>query len=302
VKPALFLGVAMSAVTMGLYYRIIPHTHYMLRTMFLKDVEELMYTMLRNTRQVNDRHLNYAIFAERVEGRKLINTIFKVRDAKGQPTTIIFAREAELRVNMSTKEVRVYMRNCEVHSMSANGVEGCFPERTEDVPLPDTIAGDHEARPRALSCPQILKHRHEDRTLELSLMDEIDQVRAHPELFRPIHPDVGLHETKLNQRLADTRHKILQLDMEMNMRPALSLGCLFFVVIGCPVGIWFSRSDFLSAFITCFLPIVFLYYPLVLCGTNLAKEGRFVPALDIWAADGVMAVIGVFLFWRLLRN
>ena len=69
-----------------------------------------------------------------------------------------------------------------------------------------------------------------------------------------------------------------------------------------PVGIWLSRSDYLSAFITCFLPIVFLYYPLVLCGTNLAKEGRFVPALDIWAADAVMAVIGVVLFWRLLRN
>jgi lipopolysaccharide export LptBFGC system permease protein LptF len=50
------------------------------------------------------------------------------------------------------------------------------------------------------------------------------------------------------------------------------------------------------------LPIVFLYYPLVLCGTNLAKEGRFIPALDIWAADGVMAAIGVLLFWRLLKN
>jgi lipopolysaccharide export system permease protein len=302
VKPALFLGVAMSAVTMGLYYRIIPHTHYMLRTMFLKDVEELMYTMLRNTKQVNYPHLNYAIFAERVEGRKLINTIVKIRDVKGQPTTIIFAREAELSVNLNSKEVRVTMRNCEVHSMSANGVEGCFPERTEDVPLPGAFLGDHEPRPRALSCPQILRHRQEYANLEIGLRDELDSATAHPELFQAKHLDVARHQENLRQKLASIHQKILQLDMEMQMRPALSLGCLFFVVIGCPVGIWFSRSDFLSAFITCFLPIMFLYYPLVLCGTNLAKEGRFVPALDIWAADAVMAVIGVLLFWRLLKN
>ncbi|HEY1860140.1 MAG TPA: LptF/LptG family permease [Gemmataceae bacterium] len=299
VKPALFLGVAMSALTMGLYYRIIPHTHHMLRTMFLKDVEELMYTMLRNTKQVNYPHLNYAIFAERVEGKKLINTIFKIRDAKtGQPTMIVFAREAELHVNMNTREVGVYMRNCEVHSMSANGVEGCYPEWTEDMPLPSQFAADHEPRPRALSCAQILKHRREYVNLEINMQDELD----HPERLQAQHPDVGRHQDNLRQKIPSIRQKILQLEMEFQMRPALSLGCLFFVVIGCPVGIWFSRSDFLSAFITCFLPIVFLYYPLVLCGTNLAKEGRFIPALDIWAADGVMAAIGVLLFWRLLKN
>jgi lipopolysaccharide export system permease protein len=300
VKPALFLGVAMSAVTMGLYYRIIPHTHHMLRTMFLKDVEELMYTMLRNTKQVTYPHLGYAIFAERVEGRKLINTIFKIRDAKGQPTTIVFAREAELRVNMNAKEVRVFMKSCEV--CSSNDVSGYFPERTEDVPLPGPLTRENEARPRALSCAQILKHRQENQALEGRLLEEIEQVGEHPERFQPKHPDLKRHQENLDKELATIRQKILMLDMEMQMRPALSMGCLFFVVIGCPVGIWFSRSDFLSAFITCFLPIVFLYYPLVLCGTNLAKEGRFIPAADIWAADAVMAVIGSLLFWRLLKN
>jgi lipopolysaccharide export system permease protein len=303
VKPALFLGVAMSAVTMGLYYRIIPQTHHMLRTMFLKDVEELMYTMLRNTKQVTYPHLGYAIFAERVEGRKLINTIFKKRDDNGQPTVIVFAREAELRVNMNTKEVRVYMKSCEVCSTSTtNDVNGYFPERTEDVPLPDAIAREHDARPRALSCSQIIKHTQDNEALEARLREEIVQVSEHPEQFQARHPDVKRHQDNLIKEVATIHQKILQLNMELQMRPALSMGCLFFVVIGCPVGIWFSRSDFLSAFITCFLPIVFLYYPLVLCGTNLAKEGRFVPALDVWAADAVMAVIGGLLFWRLLKN
>ena len=70
------------------------------------------------------------------------------------------------------------------------------------------------------------------------------------------------------------------------MRPALALGCLCFVLVGCPVGIWFSRSDYLSSFITCFLPIIVVYYPLMLCGINLAKSGKMLTALAIWPANG----------------
>ena len=76
----------------------------------------------------------------------------------------------------------------------------------------------------------------------------------------------------------------------------------FFVVVGCPVGIWFSRSDFLSSFITCFLPIVFVYYPLMLCGTNMAKEGRFNPMMMVWAANGVIGAVGLVLLAKLARN
>src|SRR5258708_16288777 len=164
----------MSALTMGLYYRLIPHTHHTLRTMFLKDVEELMYTMLRTTKQVSYPRMGYAIFAERVEGKKLINAIFKKRDANGRPELIVVAREAELRVNMNTKEVRVEMHNCEVCSMNpSNGVQGYFPEKTEDMPLPPVFNADHDPRPRALSCPQIMKRRAECVQLENSLREEL---------------------------------------------------------------------------------------------------------------------------------
>jgi hypothetical protein len=38
------------------------------------------------------------------------------------------------------------------------------------------------------------------------------------------------------------------------------------------------------------------------CVTNLAKEGRVEPALIIWLADALVAVFGLVLFWRLLKN
>jgi lipopolysaccharide export system permease protein len=86
------------------------------------------------------------------------------------------------------------------------------------------------------------------------------------------------------------------------MRPALSLGCLCFVLVGCPVGIWFGRSDYLSAFITCFLPIVSIYYPLMFCGTNFAKEGKFPPSVAVWAADALLVLVGLAFAIRLARR
>ena len=58
----------------------------------------------------------------------------------------------------------------------------------------------------------------------------------------------------------------------------MACGSLFFVILGAPVGILFARRDFLSAFITCFVPIITLYYPLMLFGVNLGKEGSMEPA------------------------
>ena len=96
--------------------------------------------------------------------------------------------------------------------------------------------------------------------------------------------------------------QLLALDVELQMRPALSLGCLCFILVGCPVGIWFSRSDYLSAFITCFLPIVFVYYPIILCGTGMAKEGKFSPYLSVWLANGVLLLASLLLYRKLTRH
>ena len=86
------------------------------------------------------------------------------------------------------------------------------------------------------------------------------------------------------------------------MRPALAVGCVCFVLIGAPVGIWFSRADYLSAFVSCFLPTIVIYYPLLLCGTNMAKDGRLPPAVGLWMANGAVGLIGIVLYARLLRR
>ena len=68
------------------------------------------------------------------------------------------------------------------------------------------------------------------------------------------------------------------------------LGSLMFVILGAPIGIRFARRDFLSAFMTCFLPIIAIYYPLMLVGVNMSKEGQLAPIVSLWIGNLLLAL------------
>ena len=74
-------------------------------------------------------------------------------------------------------------------------------------------------------------------------------------------------------------------ETEKQMRIALACGSFFFVLLGAPVGILFAKGDFLSAFITCFVPIIVLYYPLTLLAVNLGKDDILNPTIPLWGEE-----------------
>jgi lipopolysaccharide export system permease protein len=303
--PGLFLGLIMSGTTMALYYHIIPHTHHLLRSVIIDDVEEFLYGQLRKDHCINDRHLGYAIWVQQIHGRTLQTALFKRRDTKkdsGKDFDIVVrAREANLRVDAHNQQVLVYMRHGEVYSESGTD-SGSFEEKIWELPLSSSnLNATGPRKPRALSWWELFDQRHEQRTKLAQLDEQIDKTSQY--LVQAVFP--GTLPKHLENLQTSRQHHLLELyglDAEIQMRPALALGCFCFILVGCPVGIWFSKSDYLSAFITCFLPIVFLYYPMLLCGTNLAKAGTLPAAGAIWAADAAMGLIGLALFRKLLKN
>ena len=81
----------------------------------------------------------------------------------------------------------------------------------------------------------------------------------------------------------------------------MAFGSLLFMILGAPVGILFAKRDFLSAFITCFMPIILLYYPLMLLGVNTSKEGLLTdhfgsmsPVVSLWVGNVLLAVLAGF--------
>jgi len=267
--------------------------------MFLKDVEEVLYGMLRKNLMINHPRLSYAMWVKRVQGRKLENALFKRRDAKGHWDIVAWAREADLHVDSSHHQLVVHMHNGVVYD--EKDTHAYFLDRLWPVPLPEIFGTDRPKRPRDQSWQEMRQNRQ-------SLVERAEEAQAKTALGVALKAqtdppqDLPRHLSNLQEMRESIHLEILSIDTEMQMRPALAFGCICFALVGCPVGIWFSRSDYLSSFITCFLPIVFVYYPLLLCGTNMAKEGKFTPFVTVWAANGVMMVITILLTRRLMRN
>ncbi len=299
VRPAMILGLATTLITMTLYFNVIPYTHHLMRSMFLGDVEGLLYTALNRKREMRHPQLNYEIYVKGMQGRKLINPTFKGKGKDGKIDLVSQAREAELTVDKERNVIRVYM----VQGQAAGGkgdAQGLFFERIWEIPVPENLQNPKNNRARDLMWKQLIARKA---LLTREMNEAQKELDYHEALMKTnvASPETRKSIAVLKHRIKSKLAEIRSLETEMQMRPALAIGCLFFVLVGCPVGIWFSRSDYLSSFITCFLPIVLIYYPLVLCGTGLAKEGHD-PILTVWSADIALALLSLILFWRLLKN
>jgi len=191
------------------------------------------------------------------------------------------------------------MKHCVI--WGENEAKGYMERKTLSVELPKDFGKQSQTRPRDLTWQEILDKKVELQKKIEEFQGKIAFATSH-QILIGVPDNLPLYVKSYNEQIGQSQQEIVALNVELQMRPALSLGCLFFILVGCPVGIWFSRSDYLSAFITCFLPIVFVYYPLMLCGTGMAKEGRYNMIPLVWGADAVVGLMGVILFWRLLKN
>jgi lipopolysaccharide export system permease protein len=298
VRPALVAGVVLSVGLLLLYARFIPYTHHLLRTAALRDIEELIYTILRKDLCFNKPEVNYSIYVKEVQGRRLITATFKKRDNQGRDEVIAHAREAEIKVDLDQEVVNIFMLHAEIQK--GMGEHSAFFEKyTIPVPLPP-IGLNRKIRARELSLEQIRDRQQEIRQAQ-------EDVQAGKSLEPRKGPDGKPRDGLLPFLNKDMQMKMLQkefweLETEYHTRPALAMSCLFFVLVGVPVGVWVHKRDYLSAFVTCFLPIVLVYYPLMMFGINLGKEGKLNPAYAMWVGNAVLGLAGLFLFWRLVRR
>jgi lipopolysaccharide export system permease protein len=99
------------------------------------------------------------------------------------------------------------------------------------------------------------------------------------------------------RQLLDARQRLYKLYMEPCRRWANGFSCLCFVIVGAPLAIRMKNTDLMTSFIMCFLPILLVYYPLLMFGTSQAKSGSF-PSWGVWAGNILLVIIG----WRLTRH
>ena len=97
------------------------------------------------------------------------------------------------------------------------------------------------------------------------------------------------------------RERVFRLQTEPWRRWANGFSCLCFVFVGAPLAIYLRKSDFWSTFGLCFIPILMLYYPLLMFGVGRAKSGDFPPPI-VWLGNIVLLFIGWVMMNRVVKN
>ncbi len=191
------------------------------------------------------------------------------------------------------------MTNCVI---GKGGSSTSFTVRKQEYRerLPTEVFGDKES-PRScdLSWPRLLQRTEVLRARAIKLDDEIRRDESRFDQLTKFDQDVL--GTKKNGQKYEMRVFRSYL-AEIQLRPALALGCICFALVGGPIGVWTCRADLLSSFVIGFLPAVGLYYPILICATNLAKDGKIAMTPALWAADVVFGIIAITLCWRLVRR
>lgn len=319
-RPAILLGLLASGVTFALAHTVIPQTQSALQKKLLKDPEELLYNLLKRDRTFKAGNFPYVIHVKDVVGRRLVDVVLKRKkmtiDAGGKeiPTGdydfVVRAREARLNVVLPDAEHPNVQPMLFLEPDRWVGGDGSTQISTGEtrpigVPLPDMFS-QKEIKNRASN---LLWN-------ELpAKVEEFEQVIAKLEGEKATHeqqlaatndPNLQLqhqgHIRSLKYLIEDQLRMKRNAENEYYMRPALSLGCLVFAVIGCPVGMRANRADYLSSFVVCFLPTMAVYYPILLAGSNMGRDGKLPLPIGVFAADTIGAVLSIALTWKLIRR
>ena len=312
-KPALLLGAITTVTTAALYHTVIPQSQQMLYKSLLDNPEELIYNMLRRDRSVRHPKSEYVIFVRDVQGKTLIDVVMKkrakVKDLKGGQEAFygyefeVRAPKAQLRVDQAEGKLYIDADRWVINNPKTAGATrgtGPFP-----MELPDGLNGkDGKVRVSTILWDELPAKADELR----EEMAEIEEKRQKNRDDASAIPNADLRQLALDQdrhfkfQVDNVRRTLRNVEAERFLRPALACGCLLFALVGCPVGIWANRADYLSTFVICFLPAVFLYYPLLLAGSGLGRDGKLPLAVGCWLANIILAGVAVALNFRLLRR
>ncbi|AWM41840.1 putative permease YjgP/YjgQ family protein [Gemmata obscuriglobus] len=312
VKPTLLLGVLTTATTAALAHSTIPRTQQMFWDEILSDPEEVLYNMIRRDRCLRHPSLPNVLYVRDVEGKRLIDVVVKRRIKEKDPRTgaevvmgydmVARMHEAQLRVDVAAGTLSIEPDRLVIDGKNASGSAASSGAFVMD--LPDSVTGK-EAR---LKTSTLTWDELPERAAGVAAkLDRITRERAARQAeINQMDPNLRANAQAqiegYNFEIAGTTKQLRNLQAEVHARPALAVSCLVFALVGCPVGVYLNRSDYLSTFMMCFLPTLLVYYPLLLAGTDMGKSGRLPMALGCWAADIVMGAVGVLLAWRLLRR
>jgi len=250
-----------------------------------ESVEDIAYGMLRTNHSCVLPQ--FSITVKSVEGEKLIQPTIIIPGQGGNAATTLRAAEAELHTDRRERGLNIICRNVEVD------IEGIGQYKDPDemhrfVPIIDPGKPEH----------------HRDWVAMYEIPEHIAQLKTELWPLEQKSADLEAIGQTLPQadsaRRAELWRLIYRLQTEPYRRLSNGFTCLCFVLIGVPVAMFWRHADVLTNFFVCFMPILAIYYPLLMLSEDLSTSGKLWP-ISFWMSNTVFIASGILLLRQIVR-
>ncbi len=295
--PTFVLATLLSLATVWLNDVAVSWGRNGMRRVVIESVEEIAYGKLAQQKSFATK--NFAINVKSVEGHRLIQPTLTFQANLDSPAYTITAAEAELRADPAANTLTIICRDAE-YEMGA--IKGRFPDTIERVVSlsESTKKGGNSGSTSDVPLSEISADiDRQDKNI--SAWKQQMAAQAGFEMLTGNFSGLSAATWQpLEQRIRDARGRIAKLQMEPHRRWANGFSCLCFVLVGAPLAVIRRNSDFLVNFFAIFLPILLVYYPLLIFSVDRAKSGG-IPAISVWMGNVIMAACGIWLMRRVAR-
>lgn len=292
VWPGYILAAFLSLITFWLNDVAITWGQAGIQRVVIEGVEEIVYGMLRTQRTYSSKSLT--ILVKGVEGKRLIQPTFTFAATATQPPTTVTSQEAQIRCD--GKLLTIVFQHASVEVPGRQGTS--------------SFHSDHLEYERSLmEVSRQTDDSHVPTRVPIRLMDEeVDRVGKEMSNYQRRQAGqaglalaIGDFDYFANKDwthegfvLQDFHNHLYRLYTEPPRRLSAGFSCLCFVLVGAPMAIWRRNSDFLTSFFLCFLPILLIYYPLLVFGVEQSKSGACNAQIN-WLGNAVLAVWGIWM-------
>jgi lipopolysaccharide export system permease protein len=297
-SPAIILAFLISLVAVWLNDLAVSWGRQGMQRVVLHSVEQIIYGMLRS--QGSYRTRRFSVSVKQVEDRRLVQPMISFHPVDDEPPIILTAEVAELQLNPAQGTLSVQMTNGEVSAGDRLSV--VFPNTLRhEIPLSEAQHRGGSSINLAHLPMRFMAAQAQRQREAVEQMRQRYAMEASIALLTGDFESLAGPEWEVRHReLRESEHQVHRLRTEPWRRWANGFSCLFFVMVGAPLAMHLRNADLWTTFAVVFLPILILYYPLLVLGVDYAKVG-VVPPCTVWIGNLVLGLVGIGLMRKIIR-
>jgi lipopolysaccharide export system permease protein len=279
VRPTIVFAFFVSLFTVWMYDVAATWGRPGARRVVVESVEQIAYSMLRTRRSYTSP--KFSIVVKDVQGKTLINPLITIQTQPDMPAIVLSAEEAELTTDRQAGGLIITCRKPEAR------IENSAVVRASDIysqliPFDRPIEPLHRDWLATWQIPEAVKTLEKDAHQLVMLLRHAEATEEQKKTWR--------------YQLEQLEIQIRKLKTEPYRRWANGFSSLCFVLLGCPLAMYCRSENFLGIFFLSFLPIVVIYYPLLMLANGLTSSGA-IPPPGFWLANLGIALPGSVLLY-----